>query len=89
MISGIEYVSMAAGVVIIMSAIPKNQLHLRIMSAVGSLLLAIYGILLLIKTNYATGHSTIVLNTITLTLSIYHTIRIIRNRKKGIVDKGQ
>ena len=82
MISGIELVSIAASILIILSAIPKTQLYLRILNGFGSILLVVYGLLLLIETDFSTGYSTMILNAITFSLSIYHIVRIIKARKK-------
>lgn len=78
---GIEIISLVATIVIIIGAIPKNQLLFRIINGMGSTLLVIYGSFLVAETGY-TGYSTIALNGVCLCLSVYHTIRIIREKKK-------
>lgn len=79
---GIEIISLIATIVIIIAAIPKSQLFFRIVNGIGSLLLITYGSLLVVNTGY-TGYSTIVLNSVCLGLSIYHIIRIVREKKKS------
>lgn len=79
---GIEIVNLIATVMIIIAAIPKNQLLFRILNGIGSILLVVYGALLVAETGY-TGYSTIVLNGVCLILSIYHTIRILKGRRSA------
>lgn len=82
---GIEIISLVAAIVIIIAAIPKNQLVFRIINGLGSTLLIIYGSFLVAETGY-TGYSTIALNGVCLGLSVYHIIRIIREKKKEKVN---
>lgn len=77
---GIEIVNLIAAIMIIIAAIPKNQLLFRILNGIGSILLVVYGSLLVKQTGY-TGYSTIVLNSICFILAVYHIIRILKGRK--------
>lgn len=78
---GIEIINILACVVIVVAVIPKNQLFFRIVNGIGSMLLITYGSLLIVKTGGETGYSTVALNAFCLALSIYHTIRILKERK--------
>lgn len=79
----IELISLLASVVIVVSMIPKNQLYLRVINAVGSALFIVYGVLLLIESRFSVGYSTTILNCFTLILSIYHSIKIVKTRRRG------
>lgn len=82
----IEVVSLVAAVVIVVSLIPKNQLFLRAVNGVGSLLFIVYGVLLITETGY-TGYSTVALNSISLVLSVYHTTKLLKQRRTKTIEK--
>lgn len=79
----IEYVSIAASLLIIAALIPKNKpILFRILNMIGSILFVIYGVLM-IANQLKSGYALAILNTLSAIVSAIHLIRLNKERKNN------
>lgn len=79
-----EWIGIPAAVLVLLSYVFSNQLKLRIVNTVASMLFVVYGFIIAIMTNWSTGWSTIILNTLSTIVHIVWIIRYFLSKRKEL-----